>query len=62
LQLAIQLVYLEVNLSNRLKHFIDSFNITVAELSKFLSSNATHTVEEVWYDAKSFAESMLGEG
>ena len=55
---------MEVNVAHRLIHFMDSFNITVEEFSKisdFFNLNATHTIEEFWYDAKSFAESMLSE-
>ena len=61
LQFCLHLISKEVEFANNTIDFIDSFNITVETLEKFLSKKWAHHLDNLFYDFKSFTEFLLSE-
>ena len=57
-QLIVYVMYKEVTLANKLMDFITGFNITM-ETIKELFPNLSYKLDNLFYDAKSFAEAYL---
>lgn len=53
-------MYKEVTFAHNLMHFITGFNITV-ETIKEIFPEYSFELDNLFYDAKSFAEAYLGE-
>ena len=53
-------MYKEVTFAHNLMHFITGFNITV-ETIKEIFPEYSFKLDNLFYDAKSFAEAYLGE-
>ncbi len=59
LQFSVELINRQVQFTTDVVRFVDKFNITVALVSRLVPA-WEHTVETVWYDCRSFAESLYG--
>ena len=59
-QLAVYVMYKEVDLARKLIDFINGFNITVVTIKNIFPS-VSHRLDDLFYDAKSFSEAYLSE-
>ena len=53
-------MYKEVTFANNLMDFITGFNVTVETIKEF-APHLSHRLDDIFYDAKSFAEAYLSE-